>query len=181
MKHWEISGNLDDELTGIENYATFESGICKVKSLYDQVFGLDTMNRIDFLVDNATGGSGYTPIATPVLNKLVVIKLRISPKDNEATVAYQFAHELTHVVFRAYFGMNKPKANDQEESICSAASLIVVKKLYPDIFPVYKKYVEALKISAYRNGATLADGLNYDIEKLKCLIADFSYDTLSSG
>lgn len=89
MRHWEINGNLDDEHTGIENYAIFENGVCKVKDLYDQVFGSDIMNRIDFYVDNATKDSGYTPICTPVLGRLFVIKLGIHPQDSEERIIYQ--------------------------------------------------------------------------------------------
>ena len=170
MRHWEINGNLDDEHTGIENYAIFENGVCKVKDLYDQVFGSDIMNRIDFYVDNATKDSGYTPICTPVLGKLFVIKLGIHPQDSEERIVYQFAHELMHCVFYAYFGINRIRGTDWEEVVCSAASLAALKMLCPEAFLRYKEHVEKLENSAYRQGATLAAELNYDMKRIRAKI-----------
>lgn len=79
MSYWEINGNLNDKQTGIANYLIFQKVVCGTKSYFDKVFGINRMNQIPFYVDNATADSGYTPIATPVLGKIVIMKLGISP------------------------------------------------------------------------------------------------------
>ena len=175
MRYWEINGNLDDERSGIANYRIFQNAVCATKSYYDRVFGLDFMNQIPFYVDNATADSGYTPISTPVLGKLVIIKLGIKANDSEAGVAYQFAHELTHVVFRAYFGMDKPRATEDEEAICTAASLIIIKELYPDHFETFERRAMSHSYSGYQKGVPLAEELSYDMTKIRSLIESFSY------
>lgn len=176
-RHWEINGNLDDEQYGMKNYQVFENGIIKVKSLFDYVFSARLIDNIDFLVDNATAGSGYTPIATPVLGKYIVIKLGIGPNDDEARVIYQFAHELTHILFRAYYGMNKPRANDAEESICTAAALIAVKYFYPEWYEQYENSAINHTYYGYRNGVQLAKELKFDLRELKKRIETFAWDT----
>ena len=180
-RHWEISGNLSDEKTGIPNYTLFQTMICLVKQYYDEVFGLNRMNKIDFLVDNATEGSGYTPISTVVLGKIVVIKLNIGPSASPEQIVYQFTHELTHVVFRAYFGINKPLANEEEEAICTAASLIVGNKLFPNSFSAYEKYAECHPRIGYRNGVTLAKKISYDMNLLRTIIENYRLEINQSS
>lgn len=175
MRYWEINGNLDDTQSGLVNYSQFEHAICRVKSFFDNVFGVDRLNSIGLFVDNATANSGHTPITTTILGKYVVIKLRIAPDDKESKVAYQFAHELTHFVFRTYLGINKPHANEQEETICSAAALMTIKQLYPLDFGLYDKYIRGLSNTSYRNGAYLAESIGYDFQRLKGLIEEFHY------
>ena len=175
MQHWEINGNLDDEQSGIANYQVFQKAVCATKSYFDEVFGLDCMNQISFYVDNATADSGYTPISTPVLGKLVIIKLGIRSTDHEAKIAYQFAHELTHVVFRAYFGMDKPRATEDEEAICTAAALTVIKKMYPNDFAAFEQSTMSHLYIGYQRGVPLAKALSYDIIKIRALIETFSY------
>lgn len=176
MRYWEINGNLADKQDGIKNYDVFEKAVCTTKTYFDKVFGVECLNQVPFSVDNATADSGYIPINTVVLNKIVVIKLGIKPDDDEAEVAYQFAHELTHVVFLAYFGMNKPHATDEEEIICTAAALIVIKNMYPDYFDTYEQ-VTSKKEAKYRNGVPLAKEISYDMKKIKYLIETFpGYD-----
>lgn len=170
MRHWEISGNLDNPQDGLTNYLQFQQTICQVKHLFDNIFGTDTLDKIDLLVDNATGGSGYAPITTPVLGKYVIIKLNITSSDSNSKIAFQFSHELTHFVFHSYWGLNRPRANDQEETICTAASLITLKLLYPEAFDSYVKYVRKLSNTAYREGAELAASIDYDFTKLKAII-----------
>lgn len=170
---FEINGNLSDEQNGLENYSDFEEVIVKVKTLYDEIFGLEFMNKYDLYIDNATENSGYAPIITTVLKKYVIIKLCIYPYDSKSKIAYQFAHELTHFVFRSYFGLNKPQANAMEETICSAASLIVIKSLFPNEFLSWNEYVKNLKISYYQEGANYAKLINYNLETLKNTISHF--------
>ena len=150
--------------------------VCDIKSYFDKVFGVEQMNKIPFYVDNAIHGSGHTPIVTVALDKIAIIKLNIWYNDTEAEVAYQFAHELTHVVFLAYFGMNKPHATDEEEIICTAAALIVIKNMYPDYFDTYEQ-VTSKKEAKYRNGVPLAKEISYEKKKIKYLIETFpGYD-----
>ena len=174
-KYWEINGNLDDEQSGIKNYQDFQKVISAVKKYYDDTFGADIMKKVPFYVDNATGGSGYTPISTPVLKTLVIIKLGIQSTDGEAKIAYQFAHELTHVVFRAYFGINKPKATDDEEAICTAAALIVVKEMYPDHYADFEKSAMTASYIGYQRGVPLAQEISYDMQKIRSHIESFTY------
>ncbi|MFR5643182.1 MAG: hypothetical protein ACLTK7_08450 [Clostridium paraputrificum] len=173
-KTWEINGNLYGE-DGLENIQDFEEVIIKVKSLYDEIFGEKVMNKYDLYVDNATKDSGYSPIITVVLRKYIIIKLKISGDASKGKIAYQFAHELTHFVFYSYFGLNKPFANCREETICSAASLIIIRDLFPDEFNTYNVHVKSLDEECYRRGADYAESIDYSLEKLKDKIMEFIF------
>lgn len=107
------------------------------------------------------------PNATPVLNKYVIIKLNISLESAPPQIAFQFAHELTHFVFYIHHGISKPLASDHEETICSAASLIIIKNYFPDSFNDCNCHVKTLENIAYRKGANLALSLNYDLGNMK--------------
>lgn len=174
MKCWEISGNLEDEKDGLRNYQRFQYAVCAVKDLFDNIFGLEIMNKIPFLVDNATAGSGYTPICTPVLGKIVIIKLNINNEDEEEKIVYQFAHELTHIVFKSYLGIDKPKANEEEESLCTAAALIALKKLYPNAFLKYERYTATLVNDSYREGVLIAKSFAYDLKQIRTRIEEIA-------
>ena len=63
-KTWEINGNLEGENLFVFNYT-----IASVYNLFMEVFGKDLMIKFPLFVDNATSGSGYTPITIPVLRK----------------------------------------------------------------------------------------------------------------
>ena len=173
MRYWEINGNLADKQDGIKNYDVFKKAVCTTKTYFDKVFGVECLNKVPFSVDNATADLGYTPINTVVLNKIVVIKLGIKPDDYGAKVAYQFAHELTHVVFKAYFGINKPYAGEDEEMICTASALTVVKNIYPNELYRFIKTASSSDNIGYQNGVPLADAISYDMEKIKDLILWF--------
>ena len=162
MRFWEINGNLYSEQTGIKNIELFERAIIKTKCVFDNIFGQENMNRVPFYVDNATADSGYTPICTPVLRKVVVIKLGIYSNDDEAKVAYQFAHELTHV--------------DDEEAICTAAALSIVRMLYPNRFEAFKRSAMGHIYLGYRKGAELAEELSYELTRIKACIESFQYE-----
>lgn len=168
MRNYEISGNLVGESN--LDFAKFSFAVCKVMYLYIEQFGEELMNSIDLLIDNATEGSGYTPIITPVLGKYLIIKLDIENGFQESVIAYQFSHELMHYVFYAIQGLDKEKANAEEESICSAASLILVKELYPEDFLSNYAHVKNLKEEEYRKGAEVAEGVEFDFKKLKELV-----------
>lgn len=168
IKNWEINGNLNDSEYGIKNYATFEKCVVKIKEMYDDKFGKELLDKICFLVDNAqeASGSGYTPITTPVLNKFCVIKLCIRNDDSEVKICFQFAHELMHLVFFSYYGISKPRAGIAEESICSAASLLAIKMLYPNSLNEYIMYVAGLDNEGYKKGMEVAVECDYDFNNL---------------
>lgn len=175
-KYWEINGNLANELTGMKNYKDFQEAICKVKYMYDEIFGLGIMNKYDLLIDNATENSGYAPIITPVLQKYLIIKLSIYPNNRQSQIAFQFAHELTHFVFYSYYGINKKFANFEEETICTAASLIVIKNLFPNEFDEFNEYVKNIEKSYYRKGADYAEEIGYNPQEIRDKISMVKYD-----
>jgi len=166
MKTFEINGNLLDEDGLGKNYSKFENTICNVRNYYIDYLGAEFMNSLDLYVDNATSSSGYTPIITPILNKYLTIKLGITPECGEAQIAYQFAHELMHFVYFVKYGLGKDLNNFQEESICSAASLIIVRDLYPERFDEYNKHLKKADKSHYRKGTEVAAKVNYQFEEL---------------
>lgn len=172
---WEISGNLNNEKYGLSDYKRFEHVICQVKAVFDQVFGVDLLSKIPFYVDNATANSGYTPSATIVLGKTVIIKLGITSDSSNELIAFQFSHELMHVVFWAVFGLDKPFANGLEEQICSAASLIIIRMLYLHHFDSWNSYVSNLENCDYARGAALAKDVGYDLSKLLPLAKAIQY------
>lgn len=174
-KRWEINGNLYGS-DGLPNIESFEKVVVKVKQFFDQAFGKQLLDEIEFLVDNATEHSGYTPIATVVLNKVVIIKLGIKPDDPESKIVYQFSHELMHVVFRAVWGMEKPRANDFEEAVCSAAALIMVSKICPEQLKKYRKYTLSLSYAGYRKGVEVAESVEFSLGELLPLVKSAKYN-----
>lgn len=173
---WEINGNLSEEGYGLVNYGTFQLGIICVIELFLKTFGVNQMKQIDLYIDNATDNSGYTPIITPVLKKYLIIKLGISKESDLATIVYQFAHELTHYIFYTYYGFNKPRATELEETVCTATSLIAIKNICPDDFDRYCQHVSILANESYRNGLNLALEINFDLGLIKKKIENFKYN-----
>ena len=90
---FEINGNLFTEGSGLSNIETFQKAVLNVRGYYLARLESEFKEDIGLYVDNATSGSGATPIITPVLNQILVIKLCISSDSPEAQIAYQFAHE----------------------------------------------------------------------------------------
>lgn len=168
MRHFEISGNLEDEIN--LDFNNFCQTICKVRNYYIEIFGDNVMNSIDLLVDNATYGSGYTPIITKILNKYLVIKLNIKKGDSSGKIIFQFAHELMHYVYYAKKGLDKQRADILEEGVCTAASLIVIKELQPYEFEMYNNHVKGLAIECYRIGAQIAENVQYNMKELEKMI-----------
>lgn len=166
----EINGNLFAEGSGLSNIGIFQKAVMNVRGYYLAKLGRKFKQDIGLYVDNATSGSGYTPIITRVLNQVLVIKLCISSDSSEAQIAYQFAHEYMHYIFYCKYGLEKPLADNREETICSAASLIVLRDLYPTFFIAFDNYTRALSDNAYREGAYLAENVNYDINILANMI-----------
>ena len=146
-----------------------------MRNRFLKLFGEDIMSRIPLLVDNATEMSGYTPIITPVLGKYLCIKLGISNFLWTDQIIYQFSHELCHYVFYAIQGIDKPFADEKEESICSAMSLCILKDFYEDI-ERYINHVKGLENLGYRNGAAIAEDVNYESSLLSSIILNETSD-----
>ena len=161
-----VSGNLDDPENGLENYQMFLMTIVRIWSYFLQYVGADSMNSIKLFIDNAISGSGYTPITTPIFGEYLTIKLHIESKDGEERIAYQFAHELMHFVYYTKYGMDKNRADEVEESICTASSLIVLRDLYPIHWGRYNSQVMNLENNASRMGADVALDVGYSFEEL---------------
>ena len=163
MKRFVISSNLGE----IEGYRTFCETIFDVHSIFSKCFGTETMLNIDLLVDNSTKGSGYTPIITPVFGALLIIKLGVEDFNNREQIAYQFSHELCHYVFYSLEGMDR-KISTEEESVCSAMALIIMKELFPEkTFKGFCNYVSSVEGENYRKGLKVAAEVNFDMVKIK--------------
>lgn len=71
-----------------------------------------------------------------------------------------------HFVFFIKYGFKKSRAGDEEESICSAAALIILHELYPHVFKQYETYVKRLEYIGYREGADIAKKVKYQLDEL---------------
>lgn len=167
---FEINGNL----ANIINYPNFEITICQVRNLFFDLFGEEIMSSIPLYVDNATDiMSGQTPIITPILGKYLCIKLDIDNFLKTEQIIFQFAHELCHYVFYSLKGLDKPFADEYEESVCTAMSLCILKNFGVNIeqcngdMESWVEYVSRLENTGYRNGAQVAKSVNYDSIKLR--------------
>lgn len=164
--NFEINGNLTD----IPNYNNFKTNILTVYSIFYEHFGKEIMGKIELYIDNATENSGYTPIITPILKKHLIIKLGISNFSNSEQIVYQFSHELCHYVFYSILGLKKEFADKEEENICSAMSLVIMKRIFPNKLNFWKSHISGLTNENYSGGLSIAESVNYDIEKLKTKI-----------
>lgn len=161
----EINGNLDGP-GGLKNYGLFQKTILEVYSYFSNYLMEIYPDGPALYVDNVACNSGYTPITTLVFRKYIIIKLHIDPADPAEKIAFQFAHELTHYVYYIKYGLIKEKADDNEETVCTAASLIYLHDVMPENFTLYNDYVKSLEHAGYRNGAALAEQTGYDFSKL---------------
>ena len=168
MRYFEINGNLSNESE--LNYTIFSNVVSLVRNFYIDQFGENLMNSIELYVDNATEGSGPFPIITPIFRKYLIIKLGIRKNDSVAEMVFQSSHEFMHYIYFAIKGINKEKADVEEESICSAASLILVKMFYPLDFPYYYELLKNYNNEGYRKGVHVAESVDYDFQKLKELV-----------
>lgn len=162
---YEINGNL----VNIEKYNVFNHMIAMVMSDFHQMFGLEIMSRYPLYIDNCNNegksNCGYTPIITPILKQLLIIKLGIDDFGNAARIVYQLSHELCHYVFYSINGIAREKIDDEEESVCSAMALIMLKKYFDNVtFESYCNHVKELSSVPYRNGFFLAEILEFKTE-----------------
>ena len=187
MKTFEISGNLTDEDgLGKDYYSTFVKIICNVRNYFIKYLGNSFMSSLDLYTDNVTNyeakckyntanncvsrSHSGQPNITPVLGKYLIIKLNISQNDEEARIAFQFSHELMHYVYFVKYGLCKESPNNDEESICTAASLIVIRDLFRNDFDRYNNHTKSLINEGYRKGAEIAEKVNYKFEELLKII-----------
>lgn len=161
----EINGNLDGP-GGLKNYGLFQKTILEVYSYFAKKIMSQYPDGPELYIDNATDNSGYTPVTTPIFCKYVIIKLHIVSTDPASKIAFQFAHELTHYVYYTKYGLNKKKADDSEETVCTAASLIYLHDVMPENFASYNEYIKKQGNVGYRNGAVFAEQIEYDFMKL---------------
>ena len=96
-----------------------------------------------------------------------LIKLGIDKFSNKEQIVYQFAHELCHYVFYALKGLDKKIADNEEENICSAMSLILINILFSNQISLWISHVNRLKDEMYNKGGIIAKECNFDINKLK--------------
>ena len=164
-KQWEINGNLG------ENLFVFKSTVISVYTLFVELFGKDLITKLPLFVDNATGGSGYTPITIPVLSRLVIIKLGIDDFVNDEKIIFQFSHELCHFIYFCLYGIDKELADEKEEAICTAMSLCCLK-YYGKELEQYTIYVQFLEREGYKNGFKEAQAVGFDVLKLSHKIID---------
>lgn len=165
MARLQINGDLASQNTGISNYAMLEKTIEKVILCYREYLGYEPIKDIDLYIDNATQDSGYTPIITSVLDKILVIKLGIDENASEGKIIFQFAHEFMHYIFYTWNGLNRIVNAEREEPMCVAASLIILYHLCFDEFAIYNEYVKSLKDRNYQKGAEVAQAIGYDFGK----------------
>lgn len=166
----EINGNLDNPSNGLSNYNVFFNTIINVYSYYLKYFGQDLLAGPELYVDNATWDSGYTPVCTPIFKKYVIIKLAITSVDEPDKIIFQFSHELMHYVYFEKYGLEKVKADDKEESICTAASLCMISELYPLELNRYIEILRRESNNGYREGISVAEKVGYTFANLICLI-----------
>lgn len=171
---YEINGNLSK----IEHYLNFQVTITNVIFEFTQLFGGDLMSKYPFYVDNCSNqlnsNCGHTPIITPVFKQFLIVKLGVDNFSDTPKIIFQFAHELTHFVFYCIKGIDKEIADHQEEKICTAMSLIMLKTFCDyNTFNIYCDYVKALEYVGYKDGYDLASSLGFDKIRLSEMIQSF--------
>lgn len=174
-RFFEINGNLNDNSYGLANYNDFCHEIENVYNFFSNELGADVLNKIPVYVDNGTQNTGYVPVNTPVLGQFVLIKLGIQSNFSSDIIVFQFAHELMHVVFRSVLGWEKPFANEDEEAICAAASLVAIKEFYPDKLSIFSNELASQKREGYQRGVLVAEVNNYNLKSLYDKIKHVKY------
>ena len=157
---------INSELSDYPNFDNFKDTIRKVRTKFQELFGLNELYRIPLFIDNSTAGSGHTPNCSVVLQKYITIKLNIADFNRTEQITYQFAHEMTHFMYRCYIGINKKSAGVYEESMCSAMSLCF---LYNNCrnFESWCEHVRKLTNEGYRKGYDVALACKFNPEKLR--------------
>lgn len=169
----QINVNLAD----IKNYVNYEKIIVWIYTDFLKLFGQELMQKYLLYVDNVvydenyTLTNGYTPIITPIFKKYLILKTNISDFADVPKIIFQFSHELCHYVFYSLMDLNKPYADNEEEGICTAMSLCMLKK-YNIAFEKYKCYVKNLVNEGYKSGYYIGESIDFDCNKVFDLIKD---------
>lgn len=171
IEDWEISGNLDND-EGVLNYHIFRSRCITIFNEFNNIFTQEVMQKYPLLIDNAIIGSGHTPIITPILNKYLIIKMHIKDGKEVGQTIFQLAHELTHLIFFSYLGLDKERADDYEEGLCSAVSLALVLKFTPNEIERFKNSLLHSSHKGYQSGVQIAIDHNFSMENLKVTIKE---------
>lgn len=93
--------------------------------------------------------------------------MKIEDGLHTSQTAFQFAHEMMHLIFYSLFGISKERAGSEEESICTAASLCVIKSLFPKELDSFIDYVSRLEYEGYRNGVIIAKEYDFNLDKIR--------------
>ena len=165
-KKCEINGNLEGG-----SIEMFNCTVISVYTLFVELFGKDLITKLPLFVDNATRGSGNTPITIPVLRRFVIIKLGIEEFTDVERIIYQFSHELCHFIYYCLYGIDKELADEKEEAICTAMSLCCLKYFCKNI-DKWTNHVQSLKREGYRNGFEEAQAVDFDAFRLSKIIID---------
>lgn len=164
---YEINGNL----IHINGYDNFKQIIGLITSEFAILFSDLNYDKIPLYIDNCydcgKSNTGHVPIITPVLNKILIIKLGVEDFLNSSKIIFQFSHEYVHYIFYSLLGLDKKIADNREENICTAFSLAFIKKYFPYDFEEYFHYVENLDNLAYSGGAKLGVECDFDLYMLK--------------
>jgi len=163
---------IDGNLSNLSNFDNFLKTISDVYSQYVTLFGTDTMSKIKLYIDNVSNfreaNSGYTPMIIPIFNEYLFIKLGISDFFDTAKIIYQLSHELAHYVFYSLMGFDKPFADYEEEVICTAFSLAMIKNnCKQDVFESFCNYVISHEEKQYRDGYLFGINQEFNLQNLK--------------
>ncbi|MBU1145200.1 MAG: hypothetical protein KJ971_05025 [Firmicutes bacterium] len=163
---------IDGNLSHLANYDNLLKTVSDVYIQYATLFGTDTMSKIKLYIDNVANfekaNSGYTPMIIPIFNEYLFVKLGIPDFGDTAKIIYQFSHELAHYVFYSLMGFDKPFADYEEEVICTAFSLSMIKKkCKQDVFENYCNYVNSVEEEQYRDGYSLGIDYEFNLHNLK--------------
>ena len=141
-----------------------------VNEFFEKIFDISAMRyHYPIIIDNIDGRcSGYAPVAVPFFGLVLCIKLRQNRTYDKCSIVFEYAHELTHAMFFYELGINKFDADTDEEAICTAMSLICVKKLMDkdsNRLPQFESIVK--NNSKYRAGYALVRECEYNVTRLK--------------
>ena len=170
MKLFEVNGSLRE----ITNYDYFFENINNVYWIFLRFFGEKIMSRYEVYIDNATAGSGYTPVMTPVWSKYIIIKLGIDDFSNKEQIIWQLSHELCHYVVSTLAGITRKIDETKEEPMSAAMAICVINILCPQSINKWKDYLKSVPNENYRAGYTLAEEINYDIASLRVRINEYA-------
>jgi len=162
---------IDERLKKDPNYHIFEERVHQVYEDFCHLYGNTIMSMYTILVGNQHDNFHPRPtigVRNGLDGKYLVIKLSIYDFIHDCSVAVQMAHELTHYVIYTVMGLDKEKADFEEESLCTAMSLMFVKRYNPEFYEFHVDFIKRKygEKHPYYNGIYVAEEFLYDIPKL---------------